>query len=76
MHYRHLKNLLVGKHPVAESNMNLSFQQKVIPLNTPTEIELAPGRTIQVTLLDVGISIGSSVVLWLTYYRQTTALGP
>ena len=34
---------------------NLPLKQKVIPLNTPTEIELAPGRTMQVTLLDVGI---------------------
>lgn len=57
IHYRHLKNLLVcgplTSHYRTEWSANLI--QKIIPLETPTEIELALGHMIQVTLFDVSI---------------------
>lgn len=34
------------------------FVQKTIPLNAPTEIELKPGISLRVTLLDVRFSSG------------------
>lgn len=51
--YKSLKKLLVSSVENSDGLSNRLFQ-KTIPLNAPTEIELKPGVSLRVTLLDVG----------------------
>lgn len=51
--YKPLKKLLVSRTGDLEGHSDELFQ-KTIPLNTPTDIELKPGVSLRVTLLDVG----------------------
>ena len=54
-HYKHLEKLLVKYHRCRLHEDAYMCSQKAVALNTPTEIELTLGKTIRVTLLEVGI---------------------
>ena len=66
-HYKHLKNLLVRLMMQFLVSISQGLQ-KPVPLDTPTTIELSPGRRIRVTLLDVGYPL-------LSYYHLLILLG-
>jgi hypothetical protein len=56
--YKHLKDRLVrGNYP--HCFLALSPQQKTIPLETPTVIELAPRNEIQATMFDANHCTGA-----------------
>ena len=68
-HYRHLKSLLVSDFRMRTDEKEAKFvdvhDQKTIPLETPTEIELGPQAQLRVTLFDVGTMSSQSVLAYL-----------
>lgn len=63
LHYKHLAKLLVSCSKFSRLKPKLIFEQRPIPLDTPTEIDLTPRRRVRVTLFHANHCPGAVMFL-------------
>ncbi|KAI1364062.1 artemis protein [Xylaria arbuscula] len=61
--------------PRQQTYRHLEKKLKPLPLDTPTSIQLAPGRTIQVTLLDANHCVGAVMFLFEAFGKAVLYTG-